>query len=385
MGIPGAATNVRQQQLAELRQELRAERMSETNSKKTLWSQTYSGKLAELMRMNPDSFSLTKALYLVESAWYDNPPPYAEFEASIKLWASVVKKILSNEGLSSRNNTAINYGIQKLFKQHGLKQAQTGQSQVPIPTVSYDFNDPVGDQYYASMFVTKLLQSGKGQCHSMPLFYLAVAEQLKGKAWLSLSPNHSFIQYFDEKGSRYSFESTNGNLVTQNWLMQCSYINATALKQGTYLDTLSSRQLYAQCMADMLMGYMNKIGHDKLADQITEQILAIDPTNLAALMTRANRLTDKAMQECQRAGNPPPSQLYQYPKAYHAYQAMQAGYRQIEATGFQEMASEVYLRWLQSIEQEKKKDTFRQEQEKMQREIDLLKKQKPRVINKPKE
>ncbi len=276
MNVPGTTNNVRQQQLDELRQELREEKRGQILSQKMTWANIYLSKLQELSQMNPENFSLTKALYLVESAWYNNAPEYSEFEGAIKLWAEVVKKILSDEGLTKENNTAINYGFKKIFKPTTSISEGTVKNKVPIPTLSYDFNDPMGDSNWANMFVTKLLQSGKGQCHSMPLLYLAIAEQLQGKAWLSLSPNH-FIQYFDQKGRRYNFECTNGNLVTQTWLMQSTFVNATALKKGTYLDTLSSRQLYAQCLADMLLGYLNKIGYDGQVDQIANRILAIDP------------------------------------------------------------------------------------------------------------
>ncbi len=44
--------------------------------------------------------------------------------------------------------------------------------------------------------------------------------------------------------------------------------------------------------------------------------------------------------------------------------AMQSSYRQVDATGFQEMPTEMYKQWLKSIEQAKKQEAFRQEQEK---------------------
>ena len=119
----------------------------------------------------------------------------------------------------------------------------------------------------------------------MPLQYLAIAEQLGAKAYLSLSPEHSFMQYFDETGYRYNFETTNGNLVNQTWLMQSNYINATALKNKTYLDTLSNKQLYAQLLSDLLHNYTEKVGYDEFSEQLTEQILALNPKNLGAITT----------------------------------------------------------------------------------------------------
>ena len=176
----------------------------------------------------------------------------------------------------------------------------------------------------------------------MPLQYLAIAEQLGAKAYLSLSPEHSFMQYFDETGYRYNFETTNGNLVNQTWLMQSNYINATALKNKTYLDTLSNKQLYAQLLSDLLQNYTEKVGYDEFSEQLTEQILALNPKNLVAIMIQANFNTYIARDELKAVGNPPVNQIPNYPKANQAYQNMQQSYQLIEEQGFQDMPKEAY-------------------------------------------
>jgi hypothetical protein len=43
-------------------------------------------------------------------------------------------------------------------------------------------------------------------------------------------------------------------------------------------------------------------------------------------------------------------------------------------TGWQEMPREQYKQWLRSFEQEKQKERYRQEQEKMKAQIEALKK-----------
>ncbi len=249
-----------------------------------------------------------------------------------------------------------------------------------MPKISYDFNDFLGAKNWSNMFVAKLLGTGKGQCHSMPLLYLTIAEKLNAKVHLSLSPQHSFVQYFDANGYRYNFETTNGNLVTQSWLMQSSYINATALKNKTYLDTLSSRELYAQLLSDLLQNYTQKVGYDEFLDQLTNQILAIHPNNLVAIMTRANYNTFIARDELQAAGNPSLDQLPNFPKANQAHQNMLASYQQIEASGFQDMPQLAYKQWLKSIEKEKKKQENIALQKRIQFELEQIKKLKRKII-----
>ena len=42
----------------------------------------------------------------------------------------------------------------------------------------YDFDDPLGQRDWSQMFVCKLLETGKGNCHSLPYLYKILAEEL---------------------------------------------------------------------------------------------------------------------------------------------------------------------------------------------------------------
>ena len=122
-----------------------------------------------------------------------------------------------------------------MFSQNNIYYDTKTKKEFVAKKIAYDFDDFDGEKDWTKMFVTKLLQTNSGQCHSLPLLYLCIAEQLHAKAYLSLAPNHSFIQYFDSKGERKNFETTNGNLVNIIWLMQSNAISSIALKNKTYL------------------------------------------------------------------------------------------------------------------------------------------------------
>ena len=380
--LPGQ--NNKQREVQQLKQELRNDEIEAAKAQRLAMIKPFQKSLQELLKMNPDSFSISKGIYLTESAWYDKAPTYQQFENAIKQRAELVKQLLKQEGIKADNNIAKNYGIQKLYKQDNkFTNPKTKQTFV-APKISYDFNDFSGDKNWNNMFVTKLLGTGKGQCHSMPLLYLAIAEQLGAKAYLSLSPEHSFIQYFNENGYRYNFETTNGNLVNQTWLMQSNYINATALKNKTYLDTLSNRQLYAQLLSDLLQNYTDKVGYDEFSEQLTKQILALNPKNLVAIMTQANYNTFIARDELKAVGNPPVNEIPNYPKANQAYQNMLQSYQLIEEQGFQDMPKDAYQQWLKTIETEKKKQENQEIQKRMKAEIEMLKKLKSKILLTPK-
>ncbi len=366
-----------QQQLEELHQLSKEDNYN-------LTTQSFQKCLKSLLQLNPDSFSITKAVYLSEAPFYNTPPPFEVFENAIKLRAIHVKQILKREGLSINNNSAVNYAIQKLFSQDNIYHDAKTNKDFLVKKISYDFDDFYGEKDWTKMFVTKLLQTNSGQCHSLPLLYLCIAEQLHAKAYLSLAPNHSFIQYFDSKGVRRNFETTNGNLVSISWLMQSDAISSMALKNRTYLNTLSQRKLFAECLADFKDSYIAKNGYDNFVLQLNQKILSIDSTNINALMTNANFTVYQFDDLLHKYNNPPKKQLHQYPQLEQAYYTMVAAQQKVDATGYQEMPKEQYLEWLKSIEAEKQKQRYKDEQEKRKREIEYLKKMKPAFSNTPK-
>lgn len=308
----------------------------------------------QFLQLNPDSFSITRAVYLSEAIFYDNPYSFSEFETRLEQWTELVYQILKRENVSYKDNIALNYGIQRLYTTNNLYFNSKTHNSYVIRKLQYDFDDYMGEKNWEKMLVTKMLQTGSGQCHSMPLFYLCVAEQLNAKAYLSMAPGHSFIQFFDHAGRRYNFETTSGHLVSTTWLMQSTYVNSVAIKNRTFLDTLSSRRLYAQCLSDMLTNYLEKSQqYDNLSDSILHKILSIDSTNVTALMLLNNLCRIKVIKMAKKLGNPPLSDFWKYPDLVTVYQLQRKTDNQIQQTGYQDMPKEAYEKWLQSVEQAK--------------------------------
>ncbi len=387
MTVPGPTT-ARQNKITEAQQFIREDEAIEKADRRISLPKLFQNNFQQFLQLNPDNFSIIQAVYLSESAYYDNAtlPPYSQFETAIGKRAELARQILNKEGLSEKDDIAVNYAIQKLYSQENQYYDSTSRNNYLVKRLGYDFDDYMGDKDWTKMFVTKLLHTGTGQCRSMPLVYLCIAEKLHAKAYLSMAPNHSFIQFFDKDGKRYNFEATNGNLVTQVWLMQSTYINATALKNKTYLDTLSSRKLYAQCLGDFLLSYLVKTRHyDDFSEQITKKILEIDPTNITALMEQANRSYTIFQNMLRTTGNPPQDKYSNYPELYSAYQNLQDTKQKVKQTGFQEMPQDAYQRWLQSLEMEKQKEQNKMEQDRMQQEIKKLKKMNSSLINNKKD
>ncbi|WP_291587952.1 hypothetical protein [Bacteroides sp.] len=51
----------------------------------------------------------------------------------------------------------------------------------------YNFDDYAGREDWSNMFVSRMMQIGKGNCHSMPLLYKLIMDRLGEKCWLSLA------------------------------------------------------------------------------------------------------------------------------------------------------------------------------------------------------
>lgn len=383
--LPGQINTPQQiKQLADVERDLMEEKFYREHIEWSNKTAIYRQAFGMLGQMNPDSFSITNAVFIVENAFLDNRFPYKEFLSALQLRADHVKQILKRENLDSKNNIALNYGIQKLYASSNAYYNPATRQTVTVPPFKYDFNDFRGEQDYTKMFAIKLLGTGKGQCHSLPLLYLMIAEQLGAKAWLSLAPQHSFIQFTDRNGNLMNFETTNGSIVSAHWLYQSGYINANALKERTYLDTLPQRQLYAQCLADLMLGYLAKFGYDDFAEQIRQRILQINPNNITALIVDTETKRRMAMQKIFAAGKPPEEKLPQFPEAYQAFLAMQGAFERVDALGYQDMPKEAYQTWLKSLEQEKKKQEYKNLNEKMNRDIERLRNVKQTVVNKSK-
>jgi hypothetical protein len=378
---PGPTNPGQVSQLADIERDVKEFSMNREEMEWLKKTKHYRGAFAALSRMNPDSFSITKAVFFVENAYLNDSLTFAEFDYAVKERADLVQQILKREGLPRKNNTALNYGIQKLYEQpNKYYHAQSGKV-ITVPPIKYDFTDIRGEIDYRKMFVSKLLATGTGQCHSMPLLYLLIAEHLGAKANLSLSPQHSFVQFPDNNGALVNFETTNGNLVSNTWMVESGFITTEALQHKIYLDTLSQRQLYAQMLSDLLLGYLHNFPYDELAEAMKQRILQINPTSLTALIVDANRKTNIFLQKVNAAGRPKESDLPKYPDVYKAFLAMNASYQKIDNLGYQDMPKEAYQRWLQSIEAERKKQSSREMQEKLQREIQHLRTTKPTLKN----
>ncbi|PHR43741.1 MAG: hypothetical protein COA32_15920 [Fluviicola sp.] len=303
------------------------------------------------MKENKTSFSLKESVFIVENAYADDTLDYKRYNRQIAIKVQALNMLMKKERIATDNNLGKNYAIQKLFSERIVEFKDTVVWRVHKP-YQYEFDDFLGEEDWSNMFITKLLNTGKGQCHSMPLLYLILAEEINAKAWLSLAPEHSFVVFNDGR-TFLNFETTNGYLVTEAWMMESGYINSMAIKNKIYLDTLGKDALISTLLADLAMGYIDKFGYDDFVVTMTNQLLQMNPKSIQGQILKADLLAMETKRRLQKVGNPPIEEINQYPEANQAYNALLEQYDFIDMLGYKHMPKEVYASWLASLNDEK--------------------------------
>jgi hypothetical protein len=299
--------------------------------------------------------NLKRAIFLTENAYLENRMNYDWFSSGITGNADIIKKVIEQEGYNFENPTAKKWGLQQFLADTVRLKDEKGNVNFSHKPLTYDFEDPWGKQDWTKQFVTKLMQSGKGQCHSLPLLYLIMAEEMGIRAWLSYSPSHSYIKVSDPKGNLLNYETTNGYYTTDVWVQSSGYIKAEALRSGIYMDTMPKQEVIATCLTDMANGYVIKFGFDKFVLDCVDKSLEYSPNNVYALQLKADYQTYLFSYVIDQLGRPPVDRLPEFPKAYELFLKMHEIYGKIDGIGFEEMPQDAYERWLKSFETERGK------------------------------
>ena len=313
----------------------------------------YTPAFDELKNMleNKVPLNFKRAVYLTENAYYDNEINYELYESYISVLKSFAYSIYKSRRLlnykgSDSINCALNGAIFSLMKDTISYETDNGELKKHIP-YDYNFNDIFAKKHWDNMFVTKLITTQKGNCHSLPYLYKILADELHAKCWLSLAPNHMYIRNHSKDIGWYNTELTSKQFPTEGWVMASGYITLPSIQNGIFMDTLGTRECVAMCLIDLANGY-NRKSVSKTKNEFIlkccELSLKYYPNNVNALLLKAETLKDNyvALQETE-AG-----------KAA-LFEEMQSLYINIYKLGYREMPENMYKDWLASLTREKEK------------------------------
>ncbi|MFZ6011982.1 MAG: hypothetical protein ACOYXT_16690, partial [Bacteroidota bacterium] len=231
----------------------------------TARQKVYDHAFAELNGMLNDSVPLSfkRAVFLSENAYLDNQGDYVKFDNQIKWLANRALTIAAQSHLAyyeSDKERVKKYAAVFRLMTDTIKFYQDSSRFYETRPYRYDFEDFWGEKDWRKMFVSKLLYTNSGNCHSLPFLYKILCEEIGEKAFLSMAPNHTYIKLRCKKLGWYNTELTNAHFPIDAWIMASGYVPLVAVQNRIYMDTLSDKQSIAVSMIDLAKGYERKFG-----------------------------------------------------------------------------------------------------------------------------
>lgn len=150
---------------------------------------------------------------------------------------------------------------------------------------NYDLADPLGTQVRSKMLAT-YVRTRKGNCVSMPVLFLIVADRVGLKVRLAAAPLHLFVRYTDPAGADHNLEATSGGHEARaEWYRTNLPMTDRAIRSGLYMRTLSKRETVAQMAASVLDFLIAERRLQEAAD-VADAMLAVNPRDGYALVKK---------------------------------------------------------------------------------------------------
>jgi len=298
--------------------------------------------------------NLARAVFLVENAYYGDSLKYSDYENFIKNKVALCKSKIQEEKLNPNDNLVKNITIYRLLTD--TLKIKTGGKIINSYPISYDYYDYRSEENYDSHFVTKLMRSGIGQCYSMPLYYLILAEAMNSEAFWAFSPRHSFVKIQDDNGDWYNLELTCRAILSDAHYMNNSYIKSEAIRNRIYLEPLDKKNSIAQMLISLARGYYVKYGMDDFYLKCADTAMEYLSNDLDALMLKSEYETRliRALGYLYGAENTD-ILLERCPESAKHFEKREMLYKQIDDLGYEDLPAELYARWLEHIAKEKAK------------------------------
>jgi hypothetical protein len=226
----------------------------------------------------------------------------------------------------------------------------------------YDFDDIFGSKDWSNMFVTKLLATHSGNCHSIPYLYKMICDELKVPCHLALAPNHIYIKHRSIKAGMYNTELTSAAFPIDAWLMASGYISLEAVQNRIFMDTLSEKENIALCVIDLANGFDHKYPDNdgKFVIECCDLALKYFPNYINAMMLKAETRLRQLKQMQKRYGYAYLKEVTYYPEGKTMWDEMNLLYGKMLKLGYRNMPEQMYVDWLVSLKTEKEKYTNKQ-------------------------
>lgn len=316
---------------------------------------------SELSCMLEDTCQINfqSGVFAVENAYLNGELSKELFDLQIASLLSMVNSVIAADNLiysgedreTMKKNAAIFIVMCDSFPVH---YKDTVYTHLPF---AYDFNDIWGHSDWSSMFVSKLLHSRKGNCHSLPYLYKILASNVGTKASLAVAPNHFYIKQFSKTNGWYNTELTSGQFPVDAWLMASGYIHLDAVVNKLYMEALSEKKSVAVLVTDLAKAYQKRFGvRDGIfIGKCIELVEKHYPNyvNMLILKLELTQLNYERMMEENNVEHA--SEIFYLDEAKELFADLQNQAINLHTLGYRKMPEEMYLDWLVSLNEQKQK------------------------------
>lgn len=296
---------------------------------------------------NDNNYNFKKAVFSVENAYLEHKLDTTYIHNQIKLLSVLCNSLIENRFLNYVENDK-----EKVNKWASVFQVMCDTIPLNIndklykyEPFGYDFTDVFGHSKRENLFVSKLLETSKGNCRSLPYLYKILCEELGTDAHLALAPNHIYIKHQNKKNGWYNTELTSGIFPIDAWIMASGFVHLDAITNGVYMKALNNKETIALLLIDLADNYNAKFPNNDGTFVLKCSELAIKnyPHFANALILKAETIKKQIKAETDND------------KANKMFADLENQYKFIHKIGYRNMPEEMYLNWLVSLKTERNK------------------------------
>ena len=256
-------------------------------------SECFQSAREEILEMleGKKKMSLKRAVFVTENAFFGNKMKYEEFDAAILNLKHICLLKMQEEKLDKNDGLAKLMMIFRILSEVIEVKEPGSEKTIIHHPMKYDFEDYRADVNTSNYMVSKLLAQNTEQCHSMPLLFLILAEELETEAFWCFSPSHSFIKFQDKQNRWYNIELTQGAVVTDDFYMNSGFIKSKAIQTGIYPNPQTMKQTIAHMLNDLSAYYISRYGYDHFIEENSNLVLRYSPSDFTAYQYYANTCT----------------------------------------------------------------------------------------------
>jgi hypothetical protein len=321
----------------------------------------YPSALTTLRKMleEQEPISFKKAVFVVENAYLEQPNDEVYWEQQIALLVQMTKAYAKNTKNNYTGKDSLTIKLRgSLFKvMTDTTAIVMGSDTLKHPPFTYDFDDIWGKEDWSKMFITKLLATHKGNCHSMPMLYKVISEALDLPCHLAFAPNHIYIKHYSEKIGWYNTELTSAAFPVDAWIMASGHVSLEAVQNGLYMDTLSDKQMLAICAYDLGKGYERKFPNSdgSFIIECCNVALKHYPNCLSALLLKAKTQKHQLDDMVEKQGKKDIKAILKQTNAKKIYDDMNSNLKKTYALGYRPIPEKTYREWLFGLSTQKDK------------------------------